>query len=279
VREQPDPAGRSQERLRFHYEVERELSDRLRQAGREERAALYPQVYDELFQRVEDHPQLVLKQDPAERTERMRAEAALLGKHLKPGGSFLEIGAGDCALSLAMAPHAGRVYAIDVSAEIAETQQTPANFELLLTDGREIPVAPGSIDLAYSNQLMEHLHPDDAAEQLRNIAAALAPGGVYICETPNRLSGPHDISARFAEVPLGFHLCEYTTGELRSLFRAAGFRRVAAFARMKRFAAELPAAPVVGIEHLLDRLPPAWRRRGARLPLIRNALDAVIAHR
>ena len=52
---------RSPERLRLHYEVERELSDRLRAASAEERATLYGEVYDELFRRVEDHPQLVVK--------------------------------------------------------------------------------------------------------------------------------------------------------------------------------------------------------------------------
>jgi SAM-dependent methyltransferase len=274
-----DPAGRSGERLRYHYEVERELSDRLRVATREERTALYAEVYDELFRRVEDHPQLVEKADPGVRATWVRGEVALLRRHLPAHATFLEIGAGDCALSLGMAAVADRVYAIDVSSEIASARQRPANFELLISDGREIPVAAGSVGLAYSNQLMEHLHPDDANEQLRNIATALAPGGAYICVTPNRLSGPHDISGLFDEVPRGFHLREYTTGELRSLLRAAGFRRVAALLRVKRFGVELPAPPVVAVERLLERLPPRRRRCGARLPGVRNALDTVIAYR
>jgi predicted SAM-dependent methyltransferase len=37
-----------------------------------------------------------------------------------------------------------------------------------------------SVDLAYSNQLMEHLHPDDASEQLANVYRALKPGGVTV---------------------------------------------------------------------------------------------------
>jgi SAM-dependent methyltransferase len=126
---------------------------------------------------------------------------------------------------------------------------------------------------------MEHLHPDDAAEQLRNIASAIAPGGVYICVTPNRLSGPHDISALFDDTPRGFHLREYTTGELRSLFLSSGFRRVAAFARTRDRGFSLPAAPVIAVERTLEMLPPDMRRRGARMPVVRNVLDAVIAHR
>ncbi len=274
-----DPAGRSQERLRHHYEVERELSDRLRAASRDERTRLYAEVYDELFRRVGDHPQLVERADPSLRTAWVQSEVAMLRRHLPRGAAFLEIGAGDCALSLAMTPYAAKVYAIDVSSEIAQAERAPANFELVLSDGRDIPVAAGSVGLAYSNQLMEHLHPDDASEQLRNIVTALAPGGVYICSTPNRLSGPHDISALFDDVPRGFHLHEYTTGELRSLFHAAGFSRVLALARLKGHSAVLPATPVVAVERVLERLPPGLRRRAARLPFIRNALDAVIAYR
>jgi SAM-dependent methyltransferase len=274
-----DPKRRSRERLRFHYEIERELADRLRNATRQERTSLYSEVYDELFRRVSDHPQLVGKSDPGIRAAWVQSEVVLLRRYLAPGGVFLEIGAGDCALSFAMARHAERVYAVDVSAEIAGGEGTPPNFELVLSDGREIPVPPASVSLAYSNQLMEHLHPDDASEQLHNIAAALAPGGAYVCVTPNRLSGPHDISGLFDQVPCGFHLREYTTGELHSLMLASGFRRVTALARVKHFGFELPAAPVIAVERGLERLPPGGRRRGARLPLIRNALDAVIAYR
>jgi hypothetical protein len=64
---------RSPERLRLHYEVERELSDRLRAASAEERATLDGEVYDELFRRVEDHP-------PARGQGRRRAPGKFLGR-------------------------------------------------------------------------------------------------------------------------------------------------------------------------------------------------------
>ena len=54
---------RTPEQLRHHYEVERELADRLRSASREERKQLYAGVYDELFRRVPDHPQLTWRED------------------------------------------------------------------------------------------------------------------------------------------------------------------------------------------------------------------------
>lgn len=274
-----DPAGRTPERLEHHYAVERELAQRLRDASREERTRLYGEAYDELFRRVEDHPQLVIKADPAMRAAWVRTEAAWLRRRLLGGLAFLEVGAGDCSLSLEMCAFASRVYAIDVSAAIAGDTPTPPNFELLITDGRAIPVPAGSVGLAYSNQLMEHLHPDDAREQLENILRALAPGGAYVCVTPNRLGGPHDISAIFDDEPHGFHLCEYTTGELRSLMLDVGFRRVRALARVRHLALEGPAWPVVEVEHGLEHLSPARRRRAAGLPVVRNVFDAVVAYR
>src|SRR6266850_5985997 len=47
---------RTEQQLREHYLIERELADRLRSAPRSERRVLYSQVYDELFRRVRHHP-------------------------------------------------------------------------------------------------------------------------------------------------------------------------------------------------------------------------------
>jgi SAM-dependent methyltransferase len=273
-----DLSERPPERLRAHYELERRLADRLRNASREERATLYSEVYEELFRSVPDHPQLRARQTPEERAEATARQVAIIEDFLRPGGRFLEVGAGDCAVSLTLASRAGHVYAVEVSKTISANSDTPGNFELLITDGREIPVPDGTIDVAYSNQLMEHLHPEDAVEQVTNIFRALAPGGVYICLTPHRLLGPSDISAYFDDVPTGFHLREYSTMELQELFASVGFERVSvlAIAAGRRF--PLPAAPFVWIEPIAERLPRSFRRRR----LVRKMIDpggGVVAHK
>ena len=66
-------------------------------------------------------------------------------------------------------------------------------------------------------------------EQLRNLFAAIAPGGSYFCVTPSRLNGPHDVSKYFDTVARGFHLKEYTVTELEQLFRGVGFKRIQAY--------------------------------------------------
>jgi SAM-dependent methyltransferase len=255
-----DPAGRTPARLAAHYEIERELADRLRNSTPEKRAELYSAVYDELFARVPDHPQLTLGESPELRQQRLSSQVRLVNDFLDRDATFLEIGAGDCALSLAVAPTVAKVYAIEVSETIAATAETPPNFTLLISDGRSIPVPAGSVTLAYSNQLMEHLHPDDASEQVRAIGAAIKPGGAYICLTPHRAFGPSDISAFVDEEATGFHLKEYTTSELSQLFRHAGFRTVRVVARVAGRRFYLPAPPFIVIERLVMRLPKRVRR-------------------
>ncbi len=268
-----DPVGRPIDRLRFHYEIERELAQRLREAPAEARGALYGDLYNELFARVADHPQLTVPKDPNSIRAGVAEQLRMVRAFLAPGGSFLEIGAGDCALSLAVCGYASTVRAIEVSDTIAEVADPPPEFELLITDGTALPVPPGSVDLVYSNQLIEHLHPDDAATQAANIATALRPGGKYICITPHRLLGPADISAFFTRGPAeGFHLREYTTRELSDLFGSAGFSKVHVLASHRGHALELPAPPFLLLDALFGMLPSRLRSRLKRFGVVRKAL-------
>ena len=248
---------RTMQQLREHYEIEKELASRLRNASREERRVLYSSLYDELFQRVPHHPQLIQKVSPAKHIQ-------LLRRFLDEDVTFLEIGPGDCALSHGVAGFAKQVFAVDVSKEITKSSTIPGNFHLVLSDGCSIPVPKESINVAFSNQLMEHLHPDDALEQLQNIFAALAAGGIYLCITPNRLNGPHDISMYFDDVATGFHLREYTITELSKLFKAVGFSKTNVFIWQGGIFLMLPVAPFTLIELLLSTLPHKFAKRLSR---------------
>ncbi len=242
--------------VRQHYEVERELADRLRHATREERRELYGAVYDELYQRVPHHPQLTRKSSPELTRAALRPQLRILRRYLRAETVLLEVGPGDCSLSMAVAPLVRQVYGLDVSQKITERLSLPANFTLILSDGSSVPLPPDSVDVAYSNQLMEHLHPDDALAQLEGICRALRPGGVYICITPSRLNGPHDVSQYFDSEATGFHLKEYTVGELTRLFRRVGFRKVQALLGRRGVFVPVPVAPVIAGELALELLPP-----------------------
>jgi SAM-dependent methyltransferase len=268
---------RTPERLRAHYLVERQLADRVRNAATwEERRALFATMYDELFRQVPDHPRLAAHgADTDWREQHIASNVAQLKPYVKPGVTFLEIGAGDCALAARIAQDAKQVFAVDIS---DQTQGTlPANVKLVITDGRSVDVPEGSIDVAFSDQLMEHLHPDDAIEQLRNIHRALKPGGVYMCVTPNRIYGPSDISAFFDDEPRGFHLKEYTLREIREIFMRAGFPRSHVYIGARGHFLRCPAWMVGLVESALAKLPATWRRRVADTKLVRALLGLRVA--
>ena len=256
---------RTREDLYRHYQVERELAARLRSAGREERRRLYGTLYDELFERVPDHPQLSGKVDYEHRRRFVEIEMGLLDRFLYPDTTFMEIGCGDCALSYEAAKRAGRVYGVDVSRTIAMDNDVPGNFDLLISDGIGIEVPEESVDVAYSRQLIEHLHPDDVIEHVMGVFEALKPGGIYICMTPHRHAGPHDISKFFEREASGFHLHEYTHAEVVSLLRRAGFGRIRLWKRLGSRYIEMPLAPPILLEKVLEPLHYRTKRAIARL--------------
>jgi SAM-dependent methyltransferase len=247
--------------LRAHYEIERELATRLRSANRAQRQTLYRDAYNELFQRVGSHPQR------HENPSGVAGQLRVLERYLHPQDVFLEIGAGDCALALAVAERVRHVYALEVSSEITEGVPRRENCDVIVTDGLSLPVPPGAATLAYSNQVFEHLHPDDGLDHLRQVYEALAAGGRYVCITPNRLTGPHDISMYFDNVASGFHLREYTATELAALMRTAGFEHVEAWTTRKGISLRLPWLMVRVTETPLRVLPHRVRRGiGQSLP-------------
>lgn len=217
---------------------------------------MYTEVYEELFARVPDHPQLTGVVHEKEHAAAVSRQVRVLERFLRPDSCFLEVGAGDCALSSAIAEKTrGEVHAVDVSPTITELSDLSARVQVHLTDGRTIPVPDGSIDLAYSSHLIEHLHPDDALEQTTNVCRAVREGGSYVCITPNRLSGPHDISKFFDDEATGFHLHEYTTLELATLFKRAGFRKTSVVIPLRGCAYVVPLPFISTLERLLLALP------------------------
>lgn len=242
--------------IREHYEIEQLLAGRLRSASRDERRSLYTEVYDELFRRVPHHPQLTERISMKQRWTAAVRQAKFLcsiAKTSKP--VYLEVGPGDCLTSLVMAEHAEKVYAVDVSSEITNKLSPPPNFSLILSDGCSVDVPRESVDIAFSNQLMEHLHPEDAVNQLRNIFLALKPGGRYFIITPSRASGPHDISQHFDNVATGFHLHEYLVDELIAECRSAGFQSFSAFMGKDGHYVRIPIWLVRFMERVASHLP------------------------
>jgi ubiquinone/menaquinone biosynthesis C-methylase UbiE len=271
----PKEEKRTLAQLREHYEIEKALANKLKHANKEDRKKLYASLYDELFTRVPHHHQISKKNDDIERNESVRIQMKLLKHFIKPHMKFLEIGAGSCHLSLEMSKYVKTVYAVDVSKEITKEIRTAENFEFVISDGCNIPIPGNSIDIAYSYQLIEHLHPNDAYEQIHNIYKAIAHNGLYICVTTNRISGPHDISKYFDEIATGFHLKEYTATDLYDLFRRCGFSEIRFCVNIKDKCLNFPFLPINMCEKTLDSFPLFLRKNLINIQPFKKLLDVI----
>jgi SAM-dependent methyltransferase len=252
---------RSADRVLAHYVLERELSNRLRRASREARSLVYTEVYRELYALLPDHPQ---RRPNPNGSARVDGQLYRIAGRLQPQSVFLEIGCGDAALGFAVARQVRTAYGVDVTDALIDFAAAPRNFRFLCTGGVEIPLPAEAVDFAYSNQLLEHLHPDDAADQLREVYRVLKPGGRYMCITPSRVTGPHDISCYFDYEATCLHLREYDYGSLCALFRDAGFQHFSCSASIRGRELRLPYAAIRALESSLLSLPAPIRARLTR---------------
>lgn len=259
---------RPMERIKAHYELERRLADRLRESDVDTRKELYTRLYDELFSSLPDHPQFFRRE--SDLLSNVKNQFKLLRPMVKSGDVFVEVGAGDCRLSFDIAPHVRHAIGIDVSDKVFDPTEAPDNFEFVKSDGLGLGLPPTSVDFVYSNQLMEHLHVDDARQQLIDIYRTLKPGGRYYCITPNAVSGPSDVSRYFDKTATGFHMKEYRYRELINLFKSVGFKKFSVIiSAAGRKLATVPPIVATPIETVLDHLPWPLRQRLARFKPVR----------
>jgi SAM-dependent methyltransferase len=250
---------RSLAQLREQFDVERELALALWQAPPDVRRSMYPAVYAELFRRVSHHPHNVRRHDPVAARKHVEAQLAILSPHINNNSRVLEIGAGDGSFAAAAAQHVAQYVAVDVATD--HVQVDAANCTFHACDGVTFDVPPGTIDVAYSYQVVEHLHPDDVIEQTAAIYNVLAPKGTYVCVTPHAYMGPSDISRFFSHRPLALHLHEYTNKELARIFTEVGFSRVFCQVSLKIRQVLFPVWVVGALEGSLGWMPHRLRRR------------------
>jgi hypothetical protein len=146
-----------------------------------------------------------LRFDPrfiAQRDRDVEREARQLLPLLDLHSVFMEIGAGDCALSRRLAGDLERAYALDVSEDEMGRLGGPPNLVRIAHDGVRIPVAGASVDLAFSRQLV--------ISQLPGICRALKDGGIYLATS----RGPA-AELRAAFMDAGFSAVRFHVGSLR----------------------------------------------------------------
>ncbi|OFY33208.1 MAG: hypothetical protein A2W91_12225 [Bacteroidetes bacterium GWF2_38_335] len=268
-----NPWNLSDEELREIFDLEVSLSNEIRNSTREERKKLYVDCYDRYFKRLPFHPQLLVKNNPDAIKRKIDFQMKIINRFITSNTVFLEIGAGDCSLSREVSNVVSKVFALDASEQISKGLISQDNIELVVTDCTELPFKENSIDLAYSNQLAEHLHPEDFITHLKSVRRVLKEGGKYICITPNRLSGPHDISRFFTNKNIGFHLMEYTNTELAKVLVKSGFKQIKFYFFFKGKWKRIPYNLLIFIESILKLFNPGLRKKILKLKPIKILLE------
>lgn len=262
------PAGRSPQQLRRHFDVERALASEIRAATAAERPELYRSLYPRLFAAVPDHPRLVRRGSPEATSRANRSRWSLLSRHVDESSTVLEIGPGDCLFARDVATRTRRVLGLDISDQRTPGEAWPRNLSLQLYDGRECPdLAEGEFDVVFSDQILEHIHPDDIPLHFSLAHRALRVEGCYLLRTPHRLSGPHDVSRYFSDEPKGFHLQEWTIRQIASEANDCGFDLETAYWQARSIVIRPPLAYFRIVEKVLSPLP-VRRRRGAATLMI-----------
>lgn len=267
----------TEEQLWNIFEVEQKQAKILKnEPNKENRKKLYGTVYEIYFEKLPYHPQLKIKNDPITKNLRLEFQLNQIRPFLTKQTNFTEIGAGDCSLTIETSKYCNSTCALEVSDEIVKDISFPKNSQCLIFDGFNFPFENDTIDLAYSNQLMEHLHPEDATDQVQEIYRILRKGGKYICITPNGINGPHDISRFYGNELVGFHLKEYLPSELKKLFIGVGFKRVRAYMMVKKRPIYISIRLMRLIEIVLYLFPPKTRKKLCNFSILKRINNAII---
>ncbi|MGY4234706.1 SAM-dependent methyltransferase [Bradyrhizobium sp. USDA 4449] len=250
------------------FQKERELASMIRSASPEHRDRAYQQAYSEFYRLFP-----AFEQNDSMEESRVKTTLAFLERFIRGSRIVIEVGAGHCYLAEAVAKHASLVVALDV-APLVDSSNFPSNLRHQVYDGKAIPVDANSADLVLSDNVLEHLHPDDALPQVDDMVRTLKTSGYIVILTPNKTNGPHDGSAGFTVNPEGLHLHEYTSLEIKRLLLRAGCKSVRAYIGAKgKYVAILPEIAAV-VEWTASLFPRRFLRQRNIRWLLPNRFSA-----
>jgi SAM-dependent methyltransferase len=237
----PDGVRITEGMIQEHWRTERNLARELLNAPPADRWQTFERCYTELYSRFSWINQPRNEKSDLFTYQRRRAFAHLVGSSPK---DIYEVGSGAGELIAYLASFGHQCKATEITRERGQkhlANETKVTWGV--SDGVHLDQfeRPDSYDVVISDQVIEHLHPDDLLAHLNGVRTILRPNGRYIFATPHYWYGPWDISSVFrCSRPVGVHLKEYGYRNLKNAVQSAGFRDVAAVFRLQ---ATRPAAP------------------------------------
>lgn len=250
------PPNRSYQQVYNHYMVEKELANRIKSSNREERKHIYATMYDELFSKVPDHPRLTKRNSKIISNKSAEKKLNFLKSFVDKSKIFVEFAPGDCRFSYNISKYFKTVIGIDISDQRNKTDSVPDNFKLVIYDGYNLnAIKDNSIDIMYSDQLIEHFHPDETMSHFKIVHRLLKQGGKYVFCTPHSYSGPHDVSQYFSYEPECFHLKEWNYKELKELLKELGYTKFQGYWVAKGLKFRMPILYFETVERILSLFP------------------------
>lgn len=270
----PDDIELTVDDLRRHLAVELDVTGQLLAAPAERRAAAFADGYARIYR------ELWWFQQAERRAGAAPDIAPWIAAIGAARGRVYEVGSGEGALARALGAAGFHVTATDISRERGGARAEKAGVRWADTDGVHLDryAEAGAYDAVISDQVVEHLHPDDLPAHLRGARALLRDGRRYAFRTPHGPTGPYDSSLAYGfPVALGTHLREYAFAERVDALRRAGFREVLAVRPGRRgwVASACYARYLVNAERALG-----WLAAGPRRVVVKRVLrDTVAFHR
>jgi 2-polyprenyl-3-methyl-5-hydroxy-6-metoxy-1,4-benzoquinol methylase len=224
------------ENLHFDWEIACASGIKQSQRGSKERETLFTIAYEGLTQILRE----MRARDGRDLDAPMGCNLSCVDEVCQvlgpPPRTVLDVGCSTGLLVRAMLARGYDAYGIDVSAVlVSRAKQLIANSgphlddRLWLGDFVRYDFGSQTFDSILSNDVLEHVHPDEAGEFLTKCCTLIRPGGLLWLITPNRLTGPGDATTLkfpWGSPAVGLHLKEYTLGELSGMLRSAGFSSV-----------------------------------------------------
>lgn len=202
--------------MKKQYELEKELARRILNSKSDERAEVIKECYQVWFNECLGKSYIANHES---QTKKHRYQLAVFKRFVNENKDVCEIGCG--AGNLITALSINNLNCVGIDANDPEIRNDKVTF--IKSSDILIPLSDNSFDVVFSDQFLEHLHPEDVTIHLNEVYRILRPNGRYIVRTPNKISGPHDISKYFDDVASCLHLKEWTYSELSCLLEKSGF--------------------------------------------------------
>lgn len=222
----PDDHEVTEAMVTRHWELESGLTRELLASTREARFGIFENAYSRLYSELDWLNVALQKFDNSAAFTRYAGEwLRVVGE---AGSSLYEIGSGKGELIAYLAKSGIKCKGSEVTSQRGRMHVDPdiQNLSWGVSDGVNINVFEpfDAFDVVISDQVIEHLHPDDVALHFCSVRSVLRSGGRYVFNTPHFLTGPHDVSRVFGcKYASGMHLKEYSYRQLIQIADHAEF--------------------------------------------------------